>query len=89
MAIQLSPEHLNGIQKIINKSLWKKKNSKDLMVEGRHLVAKNRTRAPITVGGLNMRDTTLKAEYLYADSGVRHLQRYYDGNAPRFIKRYL
>ena len=40
------------------------------MIEGRHLVAKNRTRAPITVGGLNMRDTTLKAKFLYADSGV-------------------
>ena len=59
------------------------------MIEGRLLVAKNRTRAFITVGGLNIRDTTLKAECLYADSDVRHLWRYYNGNAPRLIKRYL
>ena len=89
MAIQLSPVHLNGIQKIINKSIRKKKNSEDLMIEGRHLAAKNRTRAPITVGGLNMRVLTLKSEYLYTESGVRHLRRYYNGNAPRLIERYL
>ena len=66
-----------------------KKNSEDMMIEGRHQIAKNRTIEPIKVVGLNMRDTILKAECLYAGPGVWHLLRYYDGTPPRIIERYL
>ena len=70
-------------------SLWKKKNREDITIAGRHMIARNRTKATIKVGGLNMRDTILKAEGLYADSGIKHLRKYFDGNAPRIIERYL
>ena len=86
MSIQLSPESLSNIQKTLNKALWKKKNSDDMMIEARHLIAKNRTRAP---GGLNLRVTILKAECLYGDSRIQHLRRYYDGAASKIIEGYL
>ena len=46
ITIQLSPKRLVNIQKIMNKTLWRKKNSEDMMIEGRHLIAKNRTKTP-------------------------------------------
>ena len=73
ITIQLSPKRLVNIQKIMNKMLWRK----------------NRTRGPIKVEGLNMRDTILKAECLHADSGVRHLRRYYEETALKLIEGYL
>ena len=36
-----------------------------MLIEGRSLIAKNRIKAPIKVGGLNLRDTILKAECPY------------------------
>ena len=46
---------------------------------------KERTHAPIRVGGLNMRRTKIKAECLYFDSGIRHIRKFYDEEAPRMI----
>ena len=67
-----------------------KKNSEDITIPGRHMIALNRTKAPVKVGDLKIRGTILKAEcLLYANSGIRHLRRYFDGNAPRIIEEYL
>ena len=90
MATTLSQESLRSIQKIMNKILWMKKNSEDITIPGRHMIALNRTKAPVKVGDLKIRGTILKAEcLLYANSGIRHLRRYFDGNAPRIIEEYL
>ena len=89
MATKLNRNQLADTQKIIYETLWKKKNHEDAMIEGRHKIAKARTHAPIMAGGLNMRNTQIKAECLYADSGVRHLRRYLDGEAPAMIETYL
>ena len=51
------------------------KNNEDAYVEGRHKIDKERTHAPIRVGGLNMRRTKIKAECLYFDSGIRHIRK--------------
>ena len=87
MSLNLTKEHLNEIQETIYKALWKKKNNEDAYIEGRHQIAKERTHAPIRVGGLNMRRTKIKAECLYFDSGIRHLRKFYDEEAPRMIER--
>ena len=89
MSLNLTKDHLNEIQEIIYKALWKKKNNEDAYMEGRHQIAKERTHAPIRVGGLNMRRTKIKAECLYFDSGIRHLRKFYDEEAPRMIERYI
>ena len=83
MSLELSKDHLDEIQEIIYKVLWKKKNNEDAYVDGRHQIAKERTHAPIRVGGLNMRRTRIKAEFLYFDSGIRHIRKFYDEEAPR------
>ena len=59
------------------------------MIEGRHKISKARTHALTTAGGLNMRSTQIKADCLYADSGIRHLRRYLDGKAPAMTETYL
>ena len=85
MSLKLSKSHLEEIQEIIYKALWKKKNNEDAYVEGRHQIAKERTHAPIRVGGLNMRKTRIKAECLYFDSGIRHIRKFYDEESPKMI----
>ena len=87
MSLKLSNDQLEKLQEIIYKALWKKKNNEDAYVEGRHQIAKERTHAPIRVGGLNMRRTKVKAECLYFDSGIRHLRKFYDEEAPKMIER--
>ena len=64
------------------------KNNENAYVDGRHQIAKERTHAPIRVGGLNMRRTRIKAEFLYFDSGIRHIRKFYDEEAPRMIKKH-
>ena len=85
MSLKLSKSHLEEIQEIIYKALWKKKNNEDAYMEGRHKIAKERTYAPIRVGGLKMRRTKIKAECLYFDSGIRHIRKLYNEEAPRMI----
>ena len=87
MSLNLTKDHINEIQEIIYKALWKKNNNEDVHIEGRHQIVKERTHAPIRVGGLNMRRTKIKAECLYFDSGIRHLRKFYEEEAPRMIKR--
>ena len=77
---------MNIQKKTIKIALWKKKNNKDVMIEGQHKIARSRLHGPIRVGGLNMRSTKEKAECLYLDSGIRHFQRYCDGEAPRLVE---
>ena len=42
MSLKLSKSHLEEIQEIIYKALWKKKNNEDAYVEGRHKIAKRK-----------------------------------------------
>ena len=64
-----------------------KKNNDYGYVEGRHQIAQERTHAPVRVEGLNIRRTKIKAECLYFDSGIGHLRKFYDKEAPRMIKK--
>jgi len=59
----LDKEQIKEIQKLIYKALWRGKNSVDAM-EGRHKISKERTHAPVRVGGLTMRIRKIKASIL-------------------------
>ena len=65
-------------------------DNEDAYVEDRHQIAKEKTQSthfPITVGGLDMRRVSIKAECLHFDSEIKHLRKFYHEEAPRVIER--
>ena len=52
--------------------------------EERHKISKEGTDAPVRVGGLIMKNTTIKPS-IYYDSGVRHKRKYYS-NEPKTLE---
>ena len=58
-------------------------DNEDAYVEDRH----QNTHFPITVGGLDMKRVSIKAECLHFDSEIKHLRKFYHEEAPRVIER--